>query len=242
VVRSFFMSTQTIPFSSGIARVVSLAELQDCDAWKNAFATKSKDHRFYEIVEATIEPRFDYHYLIFEDNAGTIRGIQPIFFVQQNLVEGIPALKRSVNAVRQIFPRFLTMRLLMTGCVAGEGHLGACAPEDEAWIAEALASVLKIFARQKKASLVVFKDFSARYRAPLKSLLANGFTRVPSMPMTKLRLGYTDFENYLESLSKATRKNLRRKFRKAAKAAPIDLEVVSEKFIRCIFKCTSDRR
>ena len=226
--RFFFMSTQTIPFSSGIARVVSLAELQDCDAWKNVFATKSKDHRFYEIVEATIEPRFDYHYLILEDNAGLIRGVQPVFFVQQNLVEGIPALKYAVDALRRLFPRFLTMRLLMTGCAAGEGHLGACTLEDEAWVAEALASVLKTFARQRKAALIAFKDFAARYRAPLSSLLANGFTRVPSMPMTKLRLSYTDFENYLESLSKATRKNLRRKFRKAAKAAPIELEVVSD--------------
>src|SRR6187401_2143793 len=156
------MSTQTIPFSSGIARVVSLAELQDCDAWKNAFAMKSKDHRFYEIVEATIEPRFDYHYLILEDNAGRIRGVQPVFFVQQNLVEGIPALKYAVDSLRRPFPRFLTMRLLMTGCAAGEGHLGACALEDEAWIAEALASVLKTFARQRKAALIAFKDFAAR--------------------------------------------------------------------------------
>jgi predicted N-acyltransferase len=218
----------TIPFPSGVAHVVSLAELHDYDAWEHAFATKSKDHRFYEIVEETIEPRFEYHYLILEDNAGTIRGVQPVFFVQQNLVEGIPALKRAADAIRRIFPRFLTMRLLMTGCAAGEGHLGACAPEDEAWIAEALAKVLKTFARQRKASLIAFKDFPARYRAPLSSLLENGFTRVPSMPMTELRLSYNSFEDYLESLSKATRKNLRRKFRKVAKAAPIELEVISD--------------
>ncbi|MEP6685585.1 MAG: GNAT family N-acetyltransferase [Verrucomicrobiota bacterium] len=219
---------QEIAFSAGVARVLSGEEVRNLKEWQSAFATKCKDHRFYEIVEATIEPHFEYYYLALEDLAGRTRAIQPVFFVQQNLVEGVPALKRAVNAVRRKFPRFLTMRLLMTGCAAGEGHLGACTPEDEEWVANALSSVLKILARQGKASLVVFKDFSAHYREALSGLLIHGFTRVPSMPLTKLALRYTGFENYLESLSKATRKNLRRKFRKIAKAAPIELEVVPD--------------
>jgi hypothetical protein len=29
-------------------------------------------------------------------------------------------------AIRKVFPRFLTMRVLMVGCGAGTGDLGAC--------------------------------------------------------------------------------------------------------------------
>ena len=40
------------------------------------------------------------------------------------------------------------------------------------------------------------------------------------MPMTRLSLHYRDFDEYVASLGKATRKNLRRKFRKTARSAP----------------------
>ena len=218
----------TISFPLGVARVLSLADAQNVKEWKTAFAGKCKDHRFYEIVEQTLDSQFEHSYLLLEDQAGRVRAIQPLFFVQQNLVEGIPAFRGVVNAIRRRFPRFLTMRVLMVGNAAGEGHLSACAPEDEDWVANALLATLKTYARQSKASLVVFKDFAARYRHALRNFSANGYTRVPSMPMTELQLRYTDFDHYLSTLGASTRKDLRRKFRKTAAAPPISLEVVTD--------------
>jgi predicted N-acyltransferase len=223
------MSTgPTIPFPLGVARVLSLADLQNVKEWESAFAGKSKDHRFYEIVEQTLESQFEHRYLLLEDQTGRVRAIQPLFFVQQNLVEGIPALRGVVNAIRRRFPRFLTMRVLMVGNAAGEGHLSTCAPEDEDWVADALLATLKTYAKQSKASLVVFKDFAARYRHALRNFSAHGYARVPSMPMTELQLRYTDFADYLSTLGASTRKDLRRKFRRTAAAPPIDLEVVTD--------------
>ncbi|HMJ06681.1 MAG TPA: GNAT family N-acetyltransferase, partial [Chthoniobacterales bacterium] len=206
---------------------VPLAELMESETWPTALQAKAKDHRFYEIVEQTLTSGFEHHYLILEDETGAVRGVQPVFFVQQNLVEGVPALRAAVDSVRRTFPRFLTMRVLMVGCAAGEGHLGVCRAGDEAWVAAALGSVLRSYARRGKASLIVFKDFRASYRDSLRSLSQQGYTRIPSMPMTRLALPFQEFEDYLGSLSKATRKDLRRKFRKAEKEAPLTLEVVT---------------
>jgi predicted N-acyltransferase len=217
----------TIPFAEGVARVVSLADLQDINEWGNAFEGKCKDHRFYEIVEQTLESEWEHAYLHVEDLAGNVRAVQPLFFVRQNLVEGVPALRGAMDAIRRHFPRFLTMQVLMVGNAAGPGDL-ACAPEDEEWVAEALLATLGVYARQSKASLVVFKDFPANYRHALRTLSANGYTRVPSMPMTQLQLGHADFEQYLNTLGRSTRKDLRRKFRKITTAAPITLEVVTD--------------
>jgi predicted N-acyltransferase len=218
----------TIPFHDGIARVLSRADLDGTEAWTRAFAGKAKDHRFYEIVADTLGPGFEHHYLSLEDRAGKVRAIQPVFFVQQNLVEGIPALAGAGQKIRRRFPRFLTMRLLMVGNAAGEGHLSLCSPEDEEWAANALYQVLEIYARQSKASLVVFKDFPATYRETLWKFAANDYTRIPSMPMTQLDLAFRDFEHYLTTLGASTRKDLRRKFRRIAGAEPIDLEVVAD--------------
>src|SRR4051812_39951370 len=111
---------ETIPFADGAARVLSRSDVDNCGAWTQAFAGKAKDHRFYEIVADTLGPNFEHHYLSLEDRTGKIRGVQPVFFVQQNLIEGIPALRAAVEKVRRRFPRFLTMRLLMIGNAAGE--------------------------------------------------------------------------------------------------------------------------
>jgi predicted N-acyltransferase len=218
----------TISFPLGVARVLSLADLQNVREWDGAFAGKSKDHRFYEIVEQTLGSQFEHSYLLLEDQSGRVRGIQPLFFVQQNLVEGIPALRGVVNAIRRHFPRFLTMRVLMVGNAAGEGQLSACTPEDEDWVANALLATIKIYARQAKASLVVFKDFAAKYRHALRNFSANGYARVPSMPMTELQLRYRDFDHYVSTLGASTRKDLRRKFRRTAAATPISVEVVTD--------------
>ena len=219
-------NNRTIPFRDGVGRIVERSELKQCRAWHDAFAGRCKDHRFYEIIEQTLDSGLEHHYLVLEDHSAQVRAIQPFFFVQQNLVEGVPALRAAVDSVRRRFPRFLTMRMLMVGCAAGEGHLGLCRPGDEGWAAEALYSTLKAYAQRSNASLVVLKDFPASYRDSLRSFSSDGYTRVPSMPMTTLTLRHRDFNEYLRSLSKATRKDLRRKFRRAEKAAPLEREVV----------------
>jgi hypothetical protein len=219
----------SILFSGGIARIITRAELENCGTWKWVFKNRCKDHRYYEIVEETLHSDFQHSYLLLEDSSGKIGAVQPVFFVRQNLVEGVPGKIRSVvDVIRKIFPRFLTMRVLMVGCAAGTGDIGACDETNEAWAAKALQASLCTYARRNTASLVVLKDFPANYRSPLKTFALNGYARIPSMPMTRLSLHYENWDEYFRTLSKATRKDLRRKFRKVGRAANIELEVVSE--------------
>ena len=214
----------TIPIPHGFAEITSLADLQNCDAWSRAFRNKCKDHRYYEIVEETLE-WFEHHYLVLEDSSSHVRAVQPVFFVRQNLVEGVPAKVRcAVDVIRKFFPRYLTMRVLMVGCAAGTGDLGSCDENDEAWVANALLAGLRTYARQNKSSLIVLKDFPANYRSALETFALNGYARIPSMPMTRLALGYENWDEYFRTLSKATRKDLRRKFRKADRAPKIEIE------------------
>jgi predicted N-acyltransferase len=216
-------------FPSGVAKIVRIDALKGNEFWKRAFAGKTKDHRYYELIEQTLPNQFEHHYVVLEDRVGKIRAIQPIFFVRQNLVEGVPGKIRAiVDLVRKKFPRFLTMRVLMVGCAAGEGQLGAIDPHDEAWLAQTLPPILLSFAKQKRASLVVWKDFSSDYRSAMAALTENGYVRAPSMPMTRLRIDYKSFDEYLGQIGYVSRKSLRRKFRKTERAVKIDMEVVTD--------------
>ncbi len=218
-----------VPFSEGLAKIVRVEDLRGNDFWKRAFANQSKDHRYYELIDRTLAGQFEHYYIVLEDRVGNVRAVQPIFLVRQNLVEGVPGKIRAiVDFIRKKFPRFLTMRVLMIGCAAGEGQLGAIDPSDEAWLAKALPSVLRAFAKQQKASLIVWKDFPAKYRSALAALTENNYVRVPSMPMTRLQIDYESFDEYLAQIGYVSRKSLRRKFRKTERAAKIEMEVVTD--------------
>ena len=220
---------RTISFPEGNAIIATGPELRKYEAWGSAFHAQCKDHRYYEIIEETLDNDFEYRYLLLRDRAGIIRGIQPFFFVRQNLVEGIPGgFRGTVNSIRKLWPKFLTLRVLMVGCAAGEGHLGTLNSTDPGWIAQRLHQTLPAIARAAKASLIVLKDFSPRYRQALSVFSSNGFIRIPSMPMTRLSLNFADFDDYLDHLSYGTRKSLRRKFRKAERTANIQLEIVND--------------
>lgn len=213
---------------NGVAEVLSRSELGKLPEWQQAFRNRCKDHRYYEIVADTLSG-FEHQFLLLKDRSGSIHAIQPFFFVNQNLVEGIPGPLRSIVArVRKVFPRFLTMRTLMVGCAAGEGHLGTLSTADDTWMAETLRDALLPIAKAHKASLIVLKDFPSTYRKALRKFTSSGFARVPSMPLTRLSLNYTSFDDFFATLSKATRKDLRRKFRKAERGPKIDMEVVTD--------------
>lgn len=120
------------------------------------------------------------------------------------------------------------MRTLMVGCAAGEGHIDG----DESSIglhSQILALAIMQRARELNTKLIVLKEFPAKYRAPLQCFLRRGFTRVPSFPMTRLNIDYASFDEYMsKALSGKMRKDLRRKFRAAAQAPSIEMNVVDD--------------
>jgi hypothetical protein len=215
----------------GRVSVVTRAELADCPRWERAFASHRKDARYYEVVERTIDQGFEYLYFVIEDAAGRVRAVQPFFLVNQDLLQGSgPALRKAIGLLRRAFPRLLTIRTLMVGCAAGEGHLDDVPAHEQAWVATRLHDEVHRHAKACRAGLVVLKEFHADYRRPLEAFSTNSFARLPSLPMTRLNIDYPSFEAYMErALSKATRKNLRRKFRTAeAAGAPIELQVIED--------------
>lgn len=215
-------------FPFGHARVATLDEVRALPGWLAVFQGQIKDHRFYELTDETLDCGFEHHYFILSDHKGEVRAVQPFFFVRQNLVEGVPALHGAIDLVRRRFPRFCTVRVLMVGCAIGEGRLGLCHPGDEEWVARALFVALDLYAKSAGAQLVVLKDFPPAQRPIFERFAENGYTRIPSMPLTELPLTFREFDEYFATLSKATRKDLRRKFRRVERAAPIEFEVVSD--------------
>ena len=221
----------TVKTSFGSTAVTNGVPPEDYETWVAGFEDYPIDHRYYEIVHESLKDQFAHHYLLLKDAGGITRAIQPFLIVSQDLATGTPAFIRNLlGRVRRHFPGFLKLRMLMVGCSAGEGDIVlekvSRSPD---WTVDALKESLIPVARRLKAVLIVFKDYPKFYRQYLDRLHDCGFTRVPSMPATKLDLNFADFEDYLKTrVSYTMRKNLRKKFRKAESGPPIECEVVTD--------------
>src|SRR6516225_10633899 len=85
--------------------VVARGDLQRCPRWRIAFADQRKDHRYYELVEDTLHPEFDYRYFIIRDAAGQVCAIQPFFLLDQDLLTGArPRFGVLIDALRWMWP------------------------------------------------------------------------------------------------------------------------------------------
>jgi len=204
--------------------VIGRTALAAHPAWTAMFAGERKDHRYYEIIEDSLRD-YNYRYFAISDAAGRVRAIQPFFLLDQDILEGLGSEARLVSRIRSRYPRFLKLRTLMVGCSAGEGHLATADGLPAAAVAQALAGSLVGHARSLGAHLVVMKEFPAHYREAFGCFERAGFSRGPSMPMTKLDIRYDSFDHFLDkALSGKARRNVRRNL-KASTDVDIRMEL-----------------
>jgi hypothetical protein len=223
-----------ISTSLGDVFVATPDQISQIPSWSMAYSHQRKDRRYYEIVDDAVLPKLEHGYFVLT-GADAMPGasgmmFQPFFVIDQDMAAGAgPAARSCVELIRRAWPGFLRARMLMVGCVAGEGHLDDGSDQQRAWAVGCLREAVEIYARQSRTWFITFKEFPASYRRSMSCLSNDGYTRIPSMPMARLALQGDCFEEYMSKmLSKATRKDLRRKFREAERAAPITLQVVND--------------
>lgn len=215
------------------ARVVSELPEAARAIFEHGLAHACADHRYFDLLRGTVggEPdRFEHLYLMLSEE-GTLRCVQPVFLVREDLLTGVPAFVRPLtDGLRRMFPTALMPRMLMVGCEAGEGHVAFGEGPEAGWVAAALGKVLPAVGRRLKASMVVMKELPASYRGVLDGpLKAAGFARLPSMPGAEIEFTFKTFDEYLTTmLSKSRRADFRRKFRNAEKAGKIEMSVVTD--------------
>jgi Acetyltransferase (GNAT) domain len=214
----------------GNVEVVLRPELTGCRRWPKAFSLYHKDHRYHELVEDTIQPKFDHRYFVIKDKSGQPYAVQPFFVVDLDLAAGTNGkAKLIVDRIRRIWPRFMYVRSLMVGSAAGAGQLDGDDESVRQLCAQLLVPAVLRQARAERVGMVVLKEFPAHDRKALECFGRHNFVRVPSLPMTSLDIRYASFEDYMkQALSHAMRKDLRRKFRVAARTPPIEMSVLTD--------------
>ena len=142
----------------------------------------------------------------------------PLFETRFDLsafVEGL--LKKSLRVAGRLLPSIFHPRMLVVGLPVGESSEIGMDPRIDAGTLEAAFNMafdaLQALAAELKSDIVGLYNFSDYGRFPEKRL--TGFNRVECQSCARMRIGFDSLEEFLAGLSRAARKDLRRKMRVA---------------------------
>jgi hypothetical protein len=221
----------TLQSETGRARIFARASDVTARIWREAFGGSWKDFDYYRLLEETMRVGFSYQYLVLYDLADQPEALQPLILVTQDLAVSLTgALAYLTTWLRARWTNLLRTRVIMAGCLVGDGALGVTTAGSLRRAAEQLGHALLAYSQRERVSLITVKDFAPAGREDFQPVLDCGYTRMPGFPSLELPLTFRSFDEYMErTLSKSTRKSLRRKFRRTAQAnPPLELEVLSD--------------
>jgi hypothetical protein len=147
----------------------------------------------------------------------------------EDALEGAP--KRFLMRCAKIFPRIFHLPMMGVGFIEGDwGDIGVDVQEPKELLAEALRMAIALFhqvARERGMLMRTFIDFTGESGdfLPLKEL--GQYQRTPGRPCAFLEIEFSSVDQYLATLGKSTRKDLRRKMRRKEQVSILWTQQVS---------------
>ena len=189
--------------------------------WAAVFPPIVESYDFFRTLDQTTTGQFKNCYVTVYDGSQMVC-IAPCFIMDYPLETTIEGpLRKIIEIIKKVFPHFLSLRVLVCGSSACEGRIGIKSdhyPE----VFSRLVGTLFSLARKEKTALIAFKDFPPTALSILAPLRCMGFHEIQGYPSAKLPIRFKSFDEYLSSLSRSTRKDLKRKF---IKSTDIKIEV-----------------
>ncbi len=110
-----------------------------------------------------------------------------------------PWVQRLAGLVRRILPRFGMLRVLFCGLPvsSGQSQIGFALGADRKRAIEKLDDLVQTLARQKRAKVIVYKEFSDSDCPDLDGLEDRGYIRTESRPTYEMPRPFADFDAYL---------------------------------------------
>ena len=200
------------------AAVFNSIEEIDPAAWDRCFPGDPEGWAFYRAVEDAGPPGFAWRYLALIENGAAVV-LVPAFLTAYDLDTTLQGpLKRVTRSLTRMLPRLMTLNMASLGSPVAECcHLGFAphVPDDRkpALLALLLDS-FEALARQERCGLMAVKDIPTGQMTLWKGVAdGRGYQAMPGLPTGLLALPRGGVDGYLGMLSRATRKDLRRKMR-----------------------------
>lgn len=211
------------------------------DDWNKVYPDVLESYNFYRTLDESRMDQFSLFYVM-AYNRNTPVAATACFIMDYPLDTSINGpLRRVTNSIRKLMPNIFSLKAVICGMPMGQGKIGIAG--DAEMVMKAILRRIEHIAKKKRAPIVAFKDFDKAHTKILDPLKNKGFARFDSLPTTMLDVWYKDFEEYMMTLSSASRYDLRRKFKKIDGHVNFDFKIVDtvdEDELREVYKLYLD--
>ena len=192
--------------------------------WVKVFPNVLESYDFLKTLDESNLSQFSLYYIMVYEGKTPV-GATVCFLMDYSLDTSISGpLRRLSNSIKKFKPNIFSIKTFICGMPIGQGRIGAPVESDK--VVKAILRRMEQIARKVKAPIIAFKDFGKEYTRMLDPVQKSGFVKLESLPSTEMNIWFNNFEEYLNTLSSASRYDLRRKFRKVDGVVKIDMEIV----------------
>ncbi len=178
------------------------------------------DPRFIATAQRSLRAARFWH-VVFSTEAGVSVASASLclYRVDLALLAG-KAMHKFLASLRRIYPKFLYVDVMFCGLPisVGGNSLSFAAGCDQECVLDLLETIMGDLARQHRAHVRVFKEFTSDECESMDGLLARGYQRASTPSMNLLEGRFADFDDYCASLRSHYRNDIRRSVRKFARS------------------------
>ncbi len=180
---------------------------------------------YYKTLDESNLPLFSTHYAIIHEG-GRAALIAPFFTTEFSFDTTIQGrFKQVIQSLQKRFPAFLKVKILFIGSpLTEEAAIGIREGSDKEKILRFFLAKMLNFCNSEKIGVITFYNLTAADSYVLEFLKRHRFASMEAFPLARLTIKKHSLEEYIQSLGKHTRKDIRRKLRKAYASAEIKIE------------------
>lgn len=190
------------------------------------------NYQYLKTIEESLSDIYKFSYLLIYKN--NILVAATMIFVDENFYLDTPLLgkiKTIFTNIRKIKKIFLRRKALFCGCPISEFNcinLDNSVVSFKSEIVQLIINELDKIAKEEKIKFICFKDLKCRYLNNFDKLNSNGYTRLFSLPGTEIKIDFYTFEEYLKTLKKKYRSNIKNKINKNKVHSGVSTEIVAD--------------
>lgn len=211
------------------------------ETWNKVYPNILESYYCFKTLDESGFDQFSFYYILVYEGKDVV-GATNCFLMSYSLDTSINGpLRRLSNAIKRLNGNIFSLKAFACGMPIGQGRIGF--KGDKGDIMRAIVRRMEQIARKEKCAIIAFKDFDRSFSDALDPLQREGFIKLDSLPTTEMNVWFKDFEEYLNTLSGASRYDLRRKFKRVDGHVKLDMRIVgalNEHELREVYKLYLD--
>jgi predicted N-acyltransferase len=179
-----------------------------------------RSHDYLAAIEAASINDCKYFYPVVLDKTGALVGHACVYTITTDFSQLLPKHVKSIAyLVRRLWPKFLRFKVTECASPMTASHgISILAGKDSATIIREIGRAIEKIAESQCSNLVVIRDFLTHEREIFDSLLDDDFNVVSNMPLARIRVRWSSYEEYLSSMRSKYRKDVKRRLLRARRA------------------------